>query len=92
MIMLHTSVSHHSETAYAAILTDNAIAKLLAITLEEYQMLLHRPLEAFVDDNGNVIAFYIRFSTNNNERLLEKLNIDKNYIVTFKPEQVYKFV
>jgi hypothetical protein len=89
--MHHTSV-HHTDTAYAAILTGEVTAKLLGITLEEYRMLIHRPLEAFVDDKGNVIAFYIRFSTNNNERLLEKLDIDKNYIVTFKPEQVYKFV
>jgi hypothetical protein len=90
--MHHISVIHHSETAYAEILTDKAIAKLLGITLEEYGLLLHRPLEAFVDDVGNVIAFYIRFSTNNNRRLLEKLDIDKNHMVTFKPEQIYKYV
>jgi hypothetical protein len=76
--MQDTSAIHHSETTYAVILTDEAIAKLLGITLEEYQTLTHRPLEALVDDQGNVTAFCMRFSTNNNERLLSKLNIDKN--------------
>ena len=88
--IMGTSVVHHSETQYGSRLTDKTIAELLGISLDDYRMLVHLPLEALVDNVGAVIAFCLRFSTNNNKRLLEKLNIDKSYTVTFRPEQIYR--
>lgn len=75
---------------YRVRLTDFAIAKLLGVSLEEYGQLNHRPIEAFTDPQGNITEFYIRVSTNNSSRLLNKLNLDKSNFVRFNPEQVFK--
>jgi hypothetical protein len=71
-------------------LPDSSIAQLLGITLEEYHGLSHLPIEADTDINGEIVGFYMRVSSNNNARLLSKLNHDKNYVVRLNPEQVYK--
>ncbi len=74
---------------YRVRLPDIEIARLLGISITDYVNLSHRPLEAFTDTQGNVIEFYIHVSSNNDPRLLSKLNLDKSNFVRFKPEEVY---
>lgn len=71
-------------------LPDKAIAALLGLSLTEYLLLSHRPIEAFTDINGNIIEFYIHVSSNNNPGILQKLNMDKSNFVRFAPEEVYR--
>jgi hypothetical protein len=71
-------------------LTDQSIASLLGISLEEYLSLSHKPIQAYTDINGEVTEFYIHVSTNNNPRILSKLNLDKSNFIRFKPEEVYR--
>ncbi len=75
---------------YRVRLTDFAIAKLLGLSLEEYGQLNHRPIEAFTDSQGNITEFYIRVSSNNSPRLLNKLNLDDSNFVRFDPKRVFK--
>jgi len=70
---------------------DHAIAKLLGLSLEEYHNLNHLPLEAETDSTGEVIGFKMRVSSGNSQNLLSKLNVDKNFIVKLRPEQVYRY-
>jgi hypothetical protein len=70
-------------------LPDKAIASLLGLTLSEYLLLSHKPIEAFTDINGEVTEFYIQVSPNNDPDILEKLPLDKSGFVRFKPPEVY---
>jgi hypothetical protein len=70
-------------------LSDKAMAALLGLSLSEYLILSHRPLEAFEDINGNVLEFYIHVSPNNEAHILNKLKIDRNNFVRFTPEEIY---
>jgi hypothetical protein len=70
-------------------LPDKAIATLLGLTLAEYLLLSHKPIEAFTDINGNVTEFYIQISPNNAPEILDKLSLDKNGFVRFSPDEVY---
>ena len=70
-------------------LPDMAIATLLGLSLAEYLLLSHKPIDAFTDINGNVTEFYIQVSPNNDPEILEKLSLDKSGFVRFAPEEVY---
>jgi hypothetical protein len=70
-------------------LSDKAMAELLGLSHNEYLTLSHRPIEALEDINGNVLAFYIHISPNNKPHILNKLKIDRNNFVRFKPDEVY---
>lgn len=70
-------------------LSDKAMAELLGLSYNEYLALSHRPIEALEDINGKVVEFYIHVSPNNEPHILNKLNIDRNNFVRFKPEEVY---
>ncbi|WP_118974620.1 hypothetical protein [Taibaiella koreensis] len=70
-------------------LPDHAIAQLLGISLSDYQVLSHRPIEAYRDVNGEIVEFYIHVSSNNSPRLLDQLNMDHSNFVRFTPKQVY---
>jgi hypothetical protein len=83
-------MSNENEIPAFKRLPDASIAKLLGLTIDEFRNLSHLPIEADMDINGKVIGFYIKVSTNNNPRLLSKLNHDKNYVVSINPEQVYR--
>lgn len=69
---------------------DSAIAKLLGLSLEEYHKLSHLPIEPEEGPNGEIIAFHMRISSGNNPSLLSKLRLDKNHVVKFKPDEVFK--
>lgn len=72
-------------------LSDKAMAELLGLSHSEYLALSHRPIEALEDMNGKVLEFYIHVSPNNEPHILNKLNIDRNNFVRFKPEEVYSY-
>ncbi|WP_118952746.1 hypothetical protein [Taibaiella helva] len=74
---------------YRVRLPDHAIARLLGITLSDYQLLSHRPIEAYRDIHGKIVEFYIHVSSNNSPRLLDQLNMDRSNFVRFTPEKVY---
>lgn len=71
-------------------LPDQVIAGLLGLTLTEYLLLSHKPIEAFTDLNGNITEFYIHVSANNSPDVLKKLKLDKSNFVRFRPEEVYQ--
>jgi len=75
---------------YRIRLTDASIATLLGISVEEFHSLNHRPIEAYEDENGNIMEFYILVSSNNDPDLLSKLNSDSSNFIRFKPEDVYR--
>ena len=75
---------------YRAKLNEKAMAKLLGITVAEYQSLSHKPIEAYTDISGNITEFYIHVSTNNDPGLLSKLHRDESNFIRFKPEEVYR--
>lgn len=79
----------HVTPDYKVRLTDKAIARLLGITMDEYHILSHRPIEANTDIKGEITEFYIHISSNNTPELLSKLNCDASNFVRFKPEEVY---
>jgi hypothetical protein len=70
-------------------LSDQAMASLLGLSHSEYLTLSHRPMEALEDINGKVLEFYIHISPNNEPHILNKLKIDRNNLVRFKPEEVH---
>lgn len=70
-------------------LPDKTIAALLGISLTDYLLLVHRPLEAYTDEQGQVTEFYMHISSGNSQRILDKLNLDKSNFVRFSPEEIY---
>lgn len=74
---------------YRIRLPESAIANLMGLALTEYLALSHKPLEAFKDITGKIVEFYIHVSSNNDPKILDKLNLDSSNFVRFKPEMIY---
>jgi hypothetical protein len=69
-------------------LTEQAIARLLGISLPEYRHLSHKPLKAAKDLKGNIVEFYMQISNNNEPEVISKINPSVGNIVWFTRQQV----
>lgn len=69
-------------------LPEQALAKLLGISLAEYRKLSHKPLKASKDMKGNIVEFYMQISNNNEQSVIAKINPSVGNIAWFTRQQV----
>lgn len=69
-------------------LPEQALAKLLGISLPEYRKLSHKPLKPSIDLKGNIVEFYMQISNNNEQDVLTKINPSIGNIVWFSRQEV----
>lgn len=69
-------------------LPEQALAKLLGISLAAYRRLSHKPLKASKDLKGNIVEFYMQISNNNDPLVIAKINPSVGNIVWFTRQQV----
>ena len=63
------------------------LAKLLGISVEDYEKLKHQGLQEVTDTEAQIYKYFIQFNQNNPRDILDKLDIDANYIVYFSAEE-----
>lgn len=68
------------------------MARLLAISIDDYNELRHSGLKPTLLESGAITAYTLQVSANNNSKLLEKLDIDSGNTIRFTPEYVNKIM
>lgn len=64
------------------------MASMLAITVDDYNDLKHGGLKAVRNEAGKITEYVLQVSSNNQARLLEKLDVDAENRIKFKPDYV----
>ena len=72
--------------------SDQKLAMLLGINIDDYRDLVHKGLKEVLDQAGLVTGYQMQISASNNANLLEKLDIGKDHMVRFTPDYVQRIM
>lgn len=65
------------------------LASLLGISEDEFSKLSHSGVRDLTDSYGVVYKYYIQFSPNNDNELLDRLNLNRSKTIYFTPDQLH---
>lgn len=69
----------------------NKVALLLGLSEDEFSGLSHSGIRNLTDSYGVIYKHYIQFSSNNDNELMERLNLNRSKTIYFTPDQLFEY-